>query len=65
MVKSISFIALTQFFNFNELKVLRQPGYFIFFTVKPTIFCTILYGNICFSAALFQKFKIVNMLNEV
>jgi len=37
MIKSISFIALTQFFHFNELKVLRQPGYFIF-QVKPTIF---------------------------
>jgi len=30
IIKSISFIVLTQFFNFNELKVLRQPGYFIF-----------------------------------
>jgi len=28
MIKSISFIVLTQFFNFNELKILRQPGYF-------------------------------------
>jgi len=36
MFKSISFIVLTQFFNFNELKVLRQPGYFIFL-VKQTI----------------------------
>jgi len=30
MVKSISFIVLTQFFHFNELKIFRQPGYFIF-----------------------------------
>jgi len=30
MIKSISFIVLTQFFHFNELKFLRQPGYFIF-----------------------------------
>jgi len=37
MTKSISYIVLTQFFNFNELKFLRQPGYFIFY-VKPTIF---------------------------
>jgi len=37
MIKSISFIVLTLFFHFNELKVLRQPGYFIFY-VKPTIF---------------------------
>jgi len=28
MIKSVSFIVLTQFFNFNELKILRQPGYF-------------------------------------
>jgi len=30
MIKSITFIVLTQFFYFNELKFLRQPGYFIF-----------------------------------
>jgi len=29
MIKSISFIVLTQFFHFNEIKILRQPGYFI------------------------------------
>jgi len=29
VIKSISFIVLTQFFHFNELKILRQPGYFI------------------------------------
>jgi len=28
VIKLISFIVLTQFFHFNELKVLRQPGYF-------------------------------------
>jgi len=38
MVKSISFIALTQFFNFNELKVLRQPGYFIFLQLNQQYF---------------------------
>jgi len=37
MIKSTSFIVLTQFFHFNELKILRQPGYLIF-EVKPTIF---------------------------
>jgi len=37
VIKSISFIVLTQFFHFNELKILRQPGY-LFFQVKPTIF---------------------------
>jgi len=37
MIKSISFIVLTQFFQFNQLKFLRQPGYLIF-QVKPTIF---------------------------
>jgi len=30
MIKSISFIVLTQFFHFSELKILRQPGYLIF-----------------------------------
>jgi len=33
IIKSISFIVLTKFFNFNELffnEVLKQPGYFIF-----------------------------------
>jgi len=28
MIKSISFIVLTQFFHFNELKISMQPGYF-------------------------------------
>jgi len=28
VIKSISFI-VTQFFHFNELKILRQPGYLI------------------------------------
>jgi len=37
MIKLISFIVLTQFLQFNELKILRQPGYFIF-EVKPTMF---------------------------
>jgi len=31
MIKSISFIVLTQFIHFNELKILRQLGYFIIF----------------------------------
>jgi len=30
MIKSISFILLTKFFHFNELKILRQPGYKFF-----------------------------------
>jgi len=33
----ISFIVLTTFFNFNELKIVRQPGYLLF-KVKPTIY---------------------------
>jgi len=40
MIKSISFIVLTQFFHFNQLKILRQTGY-LFFKVKPTIFFTV------------------------
>jgi len=31
MFKSIYFIVLTHFFQFNQLKILRQPGYFNFF----------------------------------
>jgi len=27
MIKSFSFFVLTHFFQFNELKILRQPGY--------------------------------------
>jgi len=34
MIKSISFIVLTQFFHFNQLKILRQPGFFIFFKLN-------------------------------
>jgi len=30
MIKSFSYIVLTQFFQFNELKILRQPGYLLF-----------------------------------
>jgi len=37
MIKSISFIVLTNFFHFNELKILRQPDYFIH-QVKTTIY---------------------------
>jgi len=32
MIKSISFILLTQFVHFNELNNLWQPGYFIICT---------------------------------
>jgi len=30
MIKLISFIVLTHFFQFNHLKILRQPGYLLF-----------------------------------
>jgi len=30
MIKLISFIVLTHFFQFNELKILTQPGYLRF-----------------------------------
>jgi len=30
IIKSFSFIVLTHFFQFNQLKILRQPGYLIF-----------------------------------
>jgi len=42
MIKSISFIVLTHFFQFNQLKILMQPGY-LFFYVKPTIFFTVIF----------------------
>jgi len=38
MIKSISLIVLTQFFHSNELKILRQPGYFIFFKLNRQFF---------------------------
>jgi len=40
VIQLIFFIVLTQFFRFNELKILRQPGYF-FFTVYIYIFTCI------------------------
>jgi len=43
VIKSISFIVLTQFFHFSELKILRQPGYFIFFKLNQQYFCTVLF----------------------
>jgi len=30
MIKLISFIVITHFFQFNQLKILRQPGYLLF-----------------------------------
>jgi len=30
VIQLISFIVLTKFFHFNELKTLRQPGYLFF-----------------------------------
>jgi len=30
MIKLISFIVLTHVFHFNQLKILRQPGYLFF-----------------------------------
>jgi len=38
MSKAISFIVLTQFFHFNELKILGQSGYFIFFKLNQQYF---------------------------
>jgi len=29
MIKLIAFIVLTHFFQFNQLKILRQPGYLL------------------------------------
>jgi len=44
MIKSISFIVLTHFFQFNQLKI-RQPGYLLF-KVKPTIFFFFYSGSV-------------------
>jgi len=38
MVKLISFIVLTHFFQFNELKILMQPGYLLFKLNHPYFF---------------------------
>jgi len=49
MIKSISFIVLTTFFHFNELTILRQPGY-LFFNLNQqyffTLFCFSIFGFI-------------------
>jgi len=34
VIKSISFIVLTHFFQFKQLKILRQPGYLLFFKLN-------------------------------
>jgi len=34
MIKSLSFIVLTHFFQFNELKILRQSGYLQYFKLN-------------------------------
>jgi len=46
MIKSISFVALTHFFQFHQLKILRQPSY-LFIQVKPTIFFYIYFFHYC------------------
>jgi len=38
MVKLIFFIVLNHFFQFNELKILRQPGYLLFFKLNHQYF---------------------------
>jgi len=56
MVKSISFIVLTHFFHFNELKILRQPGYLI---KTNNIFCntvnTVVLLNIFVKTTLYKN----------
>jgi len=41
MIRSLSFIVLTHFFQFNELKILRQPGYLLFFKLNQQYFFTV------------------------
>jgi len=40
MIKLI-FIVLTQFFHFNQLKILRQLGYFFFFKLNQQYIFTV------------------------
>jgi len=42
MIKLISFIVLTKFFHFNELKILRQLGY-LFFKFNQQYFYSVHY----------------------
>jgi len=45
MVKLISFVVLTHFFQFNELfneLFLRQPGYLLFFKLNHQYFFTVI-----------------------
>jgi len=39
MIRSVSFNVLTHFFQFNKLKILRQPGYLIFFKLNHFLQC--------------------------
>jgi len=41
MIKSISVIVLTHLFQFNQLKILRQPVY-LFFKLNQLYFFTVL-----------------------
>jgi len=41
MVKLISFIELTHFFQFNQLKILRQPKITYFFKLNQQYFFTV------------------------
>jgi len=45
MIKSISFIVLTHFFQFNQLKI-KATRLLIFFKVKPTIFFYSVMGHV-------------------
>jgi len=54
MIKSISFIVLTQFFHFNELKILRQPDYTIFKLNQLYIYSVLTLKNI---KCIYQHFN--------
>jgi len=66
MLKSITFIVLTTFFQFNELKILRQPGSFFklnqkyFFTVQDMI---VHLGRLWFDVRLREHMNLNNSNN--
>jgi len=55
MIRSISFIVLTQFFHFNELKILRQPSY-LFFKLNQQYFFSLL--SFIFYSSLVDNYKL-------
>jgi len=55
MIKSISFIVLTQFFHFNQLKILRQPVTYFFKLNQQYFFYSVYTAIISHLAASYES----------